>query len=91
MSMRKPASGFYPSRFNAQEWVAAIKGFLGPNISALLPRHHDGFSMFDTKYSDYDIVDATPFKRDVIKELAERVPQAGNKIAFILFASGLDT
>lgn len=64
----KAASGFYPSRFNAQEWVAAIKAS-GAKYICITSRHHDGFSMFDTKYSDYDIVDATPFKRDVIKEL----------------------
>ena len=66
----KVASGFYPSRFDAHEWVAAIKAS-GARYICITSRHHDGFSMFHTKYSDYNVVDATPFKRDVIKELAE--------------------
>ena len=44
----KAASGFYPSRFNAQEWVAAIKAS-GAKYICITSRHHDGFSMFDTK------------------------------------------
>ncbi len=68
--MRKFASGFYPSRFNAQGGSLQLK-LQGPNISAYYFRHHDGFSMFDTKYSDYDIVDATPFKPGCDKRLAE--------------------
>ena len=66
----KAASGFYPIRFDAKEWVSAIKE-AGAKYICFTTRHHDGFSMFDTKYSDYNIVDATPFKRDVVKELAE--------------------
>lgn len=62
----KVASGFYPSRFNAHDWVAAIKAS-GAKYICFTSRHHDGFSMFDTKYSDYNVVDATPFKRDIIK------------------------
>lgn len=83
----KAASGFYPSRFNAQEWVAAIKAS-GAKYICITSRHHDGFSMFDTKYSDYDIVDATPFKRDVIKELAEECRKQG--IRLHLYYSHLD-
>ena len=83
----KAASGFYPSRFNAQEWVAAIKAS-GAKYICITSRHHDGFSMFDTKYSDYDIVDATPFKRDVIKELVEECRKQG--IRLHLYYSHLD-
>ena len=83
----KAASGFYPSRFNAQEWVAAIKAS-GAKYICITSRHHDGFSMFNTKYSDYDIVDATPFKRDVIKELAEECRKQG--IRLHLYYSHLD-
>lgn len=45
-------------------------------------RHHDGFSMFGTKQSPYNIVDATPFKRDIIKELAEECHKQGIKLHF---------
>ena len=58
----KLASGFYPSRFNAAEWVAAIKAS-GAKYICFTSRHHEGFSMFDTEYSDFNIVDATPLQR----------------------------
>ena len=77
----KLALGFYPSRFNAAEWVAAIKAS-GARYICITSRHHDGFSMFDTRYSDFDIVDATPFGRDVIKELADECHRQGIKLHF---------
>lgn len=83
----KVASGFYPSRFDAHEWVAAIKAS-GARYICITSRHHDGFSMFHTKYSDYNVVDATPFKRDVIKELAEECQKQGIKLH--LYYSHLD-
>ena len=77
----KLASGFYPSKFNAAEWVAAVKD-AGMKYIVITSRHHDGFSMWGTKQSDYNIVDATPFKRDVIKELAEECQKQGIKLGF---------
>ena len=77
----KLASGFYPSRFNAAEWVSAIKTS-GAKYICITSRHHDSFSMFDTKESDFNIVDATPFKRDVLKELAEECQKQGIKLHF---------
>ena len=77
----KLASGFYPSRFNAAEWVSAIKAS-GAKYICITSRHHDSFSMFDTKESDFDIVDATPFKRDVLKELADEWHKQGIKLHF---------
>ena len=65
----KLAGGFYPADFNAAEWVSAIKA-AGAKYICITTRHHDGFSMFDSKCTDYDIMDATPFKRDIIAELA---------------------
>lgn len=66
----KAADAFYPHRFNAAEWVKAIKAS-GAKYLCITTRHHDGFSMWDTNQSDYNIVKATPFHRDVIGELAE--------------------
>ena len=77
----KLASGFYPSEFDAAEWVSAIKAS-GAKYITITSRHHDSFSMFDTRESDYDIVDATPFKRDVIKELALECRKQGLKLHF---------
>lgn len=77
----KLAGGFYPAGFNAKEWVAAVKAS-GAKYICFTTRHHDGFSMFDTNYSDYNIVKATPFKRDVIKELADECHKQGIKLHF---------
>ena len=77
----KLASGFYPSKFDAAQWVSQIKAS-GAKYITITSRHHDSFSMFDTKESDFDIVDATPFKRDVIKELAEECQKQGIKLHF---------
>ena len=78
---KKLAGGFYPSRFNAAEWVSAFKE-AGARYVCITSRHHDGFSMFDTAASDFDIIDATPFKRDVLKELADECHRQGLKIHF---------
>ncbi len=75
------AAAFYPSKFNAAEWVSAIKGS-GAKYITITSRHHDGFSMFGTKASPYNIVDATPFKRDVIGELAKECQRQGIKLHF---------
>lgn len=77
----KLASGFYPSRFDAAEWVSAIKAS-GAKYICITSRHHDGFSMFGTEYSDFNIVDATPFGRDVLKELADECSRQGIKLHF---------
>ena len=83
----KAAGGFYPAAFNAREWVQAIKAS-GAKYICFTTRHHDGFSMFDTKVSDYDIMDASPFKRDIVAELAEACRDEG--IALHFYYSLLD-
>ena len=70
----KAASAFYPSYFDANAWIKAIKDS-GAKYITFTSRHHDSFSMFKTKESNYNIVDATPFKRDVLKELANACHQ----------------
>ena len=77
----KLAGGFYPSRFNAREWVSAIKAS-GAKYICFTTRHHEGFSMFHTRWSKYNIVDATPFGRDVVKELADECHRQGIDIHF---------
>lgn len=83
----KAARGFYPAYFNADEWAKAIKDS-GARYITFTSRHHDSFSMWDTEQSDYNIVDATPFKRDVIKELAEACKN--NDLKLHLYYSHLD-
>lgn len=75
------ASGFCPSKFNAHDWVKAFKD-AGAGYITITSRHHDGFSMFATKQSDYNIVDATPFKRDILKELADECEKQGMRLHF---------
>ncbi len=77
----KLAEGFYPSRYDAKKWVADVKA-AGAKYICITSRHHDGFSMFHTQQSPYNIVDGTPFKRDIIKELADECHKEGIKLHF---------
>lgn len=77
----KAAGGFYPARFDAKKWVTAFRE-AGAKYICFTTRHHDGFSMFDTRYSDYDIVDATPFRRDVVRELTDECRRQGLNVHF---------
>ena len=72
----KAATGFYPIRFDAREWVKAFKD-AGAKYVCITSRHHDGFSMFKTETSPYNIVDGTPFKRDVVKEMSDACQSEG--------------
>ena len=67
--------GFWTSRKSAEEAH-------GAKYICFTSRHHEGFSMFHTKYSDYNIVDATPFKRDIVKELADECHKQGIRLHF---------
>ena len=69
---------FNPSKFNASEWVAVAKA-AGMKYIVLTAKHHDGFCLWNTKLTDYNIMN-TPFKRDVVKELAGACKEQG--IAF---------
>ena len=75
----KAADAFYPHRFDAREWVQAIKAS-GARYITFTTRHHDGFSMWDTSESDYNIVRATPFGRDVLGELSQACAEEGVKL-----------
>ncbi len=77
----KLASQFNPVRFDASEWVSLAKR-AGQKYLVITTKHHDGFCLFDSALTDYDIVDATPFKRDVLKELAEECAAQGIKLGF---------
>ena len=78
--------GFYPSEFNAAEWVSMAKNS-GMKYIIFITRHHDGFSNWDTQQSDWKITN-TPFKRDVLKELAAECKKQGIKLG--LYYSTLD-
>lgn len=71
---------FNPVDFNAKTWVSIAKG-AGMKYITLITRHHDGFSNFDTKQSTWSIMN-TPYKRDIVKELADECHKQGIKICF---------
>ena len=75
------AARFNPVEFDAKAWVRVAKE-AGMKWILITAKHHDGFCMFDTKLTDYNIVKATPFKRDPIKELAEACREQGIKLGF---------
>jgi alpha-L-fucosidase len=75
------ARQFNPVNFNAAEWVSLTKR-AGQKYLVITSKHHDGFSIFDSRVTDYDIVDATPLRRDPIKELAEECQKQGIPLCF---------
>ena len=77
---------FNPIEFNAAEWVSMAKN-AGMKYITLITRHHDGFSMWNTKYSDFNIMN-TPFKKDVVKLIADECHKQG--IQLFLYYSLLD-
>ena len=79
---RKEVAGkFNPYKFNAEEWVRILKN-AGMGYMVITAKHHDGFAMWDSDLTDYDIVDATPFHRDPMKELKEACKKNGILFGF---------
>lgn len=75
------AQQFNPVDFNAEQWVKLAKD-AGMKYIVITAKHHDGFAMYDSKSSSYNIVAATPFKRDPLKELATAAQKADIKLCF---------
>lgn len=75
------AKQFNPVKFNAEEIVGLAKA-AGMKYIVITSKHHDGFAMYHSTVSKYNIVDATPFKRDPMKELADAAQKAGIKLCF---------
>ena len=84
----KLANVFNPIYFNAEDWVKFAKG-CGMQYMVLTSKHHDGFAMFRSKVDPYNIFDATPFKRDVVAELAEACYKHGLKLG-LYYSQDLD-
>jgi alpha-L-fucosidase len=72
---------FNPTEFNAAEWVALAKA-AGMKYITITSKHHDGFAMFDSKVSDYNIVARTAYKKDPLKMLADECDKQGLKLFF---------
>lgn len=78
---KRLADFFNPQAFNAKEWVQFAKR-AGMKYITITSRHHDGFSMFGTKASLYNIVDATPYHKDPLMELAQECQKEGIELHF---------
>jgi alpha-L-fucosidase len=72
---------FNPVAFDAHEWVALAQA-AGIRYITVTAKHHDGFAMFDSKLTDWDIVDQTPWKKDPLKQLADECHRRGIKLFF---------
>lgn len=72
---------FNPVSFDPREWVTLVKA-AGMKYITITSKHHDGFAMFDSKLTDWDIVDRTPYKKDVLKMLADECKKEGIKLFF---------
>lgn len=82
----KAMDAFYPHSFNAAQWVSAIKA-AGAKYICFTTRHHEGFSMWDTKQSDYNIMN-TPYGRDIVRQLSDECHKQG--IGLHLYYSHID-
>jgi alpha-L-fucosidase len=78
----EPLAGlFNPVKFDAKQWVSMVKA-AGMKYITITSKHHDGFAMWDSKLTDWDIVDRTPYGRDVLKQLADECQRQGIKLFF---------
>jgi alpha-L-fucosidase len=77
----KLPSFFNPTQFDPAEWVSMVKK-AGMKYITITSKHHDGFAMFHSKISDYDIVDRTTYGKDVLKILKEECDKQGIKLFF---------
>ena len=84
----KYALAFNPICFDAREWVRLAKD-AGMKYIVITAKHHDGFAMYHSKVDPYNIYDATPFKRDPIKELKEACDECGMKLG-LYYSQELD-
>jgi alpha-L-fucosidase len=72
---------FNPIAYDPAEWVSLTKA-AGMKYIVITSKHHDGFAMFDSKLTDWDIMDRTPYKKDVLKMLADECHKQGIKLFF---------
>ena len=77
----KIAESFNPVEFDADKWVELARN-AGMKYIVITAKHHDGFAMYHSHCSKYNIVDATPFRRDPMQELAEACRRADIKLCF---------
>lgn len=77
----KLANHFDPKQYDPEEWVRIAKD-AGMKYIVITAKHHDGFSLWDSKVTEWDVVDAAPYRKDLLKPLAEACREAGIKLCF---------
>jgi alpha-L-fucosidase len=82
------AKDFNPVNYDAEKWVKAAKA-AGVQYIVITAKHHEGFAMFKTAASPYNIVDATPYKHDPLKDLAAACRKHGMRLGFY-YSQNLD-
>jgi alpha-L-fucosidase len=75
------AGRFNPTQFDADEWVGIAKD-AGMKYIVITSKHHDGFGLWDSDVSDYDIMDASPFGRDILRELSDAAARQDIRLGF---------
>lgn len=75
------AKQFNPVKYDADAWARLAKE-AGMKYVVITSKHHDGFALFDSKATDWDVVDATPYGKDLLKPLAEACAKHGLKLGF---------
>ncbi|MEO5562344.1 MAG: alpha-L-fucosidase, partial [Chitinophagaceae bacterium] len=75
------ASSFNPVKYDAEAWVRMAKN-AGMKYIVITSKHHDGFALFDSKVTDWDIANASPYGKDVLKPLVDACRKDGIKIGF---------
>lgn len=78
---RQLASRFNPIRFDADAWMQAVRA-AGMKYFLITAKHHDGFALWPSQASAYNVMDATPFKRDILGELAAAAKRHGVRLGF---------
>ncbi len=71
---------FNPEKFNASEWVRMAKD-AGMKYIVITSKHHEGFCLFDSEFTDFDVM-STPFKRDILAEMAQACHEQGIVLCF---------
>ena len=75
------AAQFNPVKYDAAEWVSLAKR-AGMKYIIITSKHHDGFGLWDSRVTKWDVIDATPYGRDILKELADACEREGIRLGF---------
>ena len=75
------AKQFNPTKYNPDEWVQLAQD-AGMKYIVITSKHHDGFALFKSAASRYNVVDATPYKKDILKQLADACAKRGMRLGF---------